>query len=75
VPTFSLKCVGERTGRWPSTSRHRQQSPELGPEHLGKWVAVRGTEVVAFAEDYNELVRDARVHCEDDVFFVAESMF
>ena len=55
-----------------STSR---QSPELGPEHLGKWVAVRDAEVVAFAEDYNELVQDARVRCEDDVFFVAESIF
>ena len=55
-----------------STSR---QSPELGPEHLGKWVAVRGAEVVAFAENYDKLVQDARVRSEDDVFFVAESMF
>jgi hypothetical protein len=52
-----------------------QQGPELGPEHLGKWVAVRGAEVVAFAEDYKELAQDARVRSEDDVFFVAESMF
>jgi hypothetical protein len=51
-----------------------QQSPELGPEHLGKWVAVRGGEVVAFAEDYSELVQDARVRAEDDVFFLAESL-
>jgi hypothetical protein len=51
------------------------KSPELGPEHFGKWVAVRGGEVVAFAENYDKLVQDVRVRSEDDVFFVAESMF
>jgi hypothetical protein len=47
--------------------------PQLRPEHFGKWVAVRGVKVVAYAVDYDELAADPRVRPEDDVFFVSES--
>ena len=50
-----------------------ENPPKLRPEHFGKWVAVRGVEVVAYAADYDELAADARVRPEDSVFFVSES--
>jgi hypothetical protein len=44
--------------------------PEAFEQHENRWIAIRGREIVAVAEDYDELHEDPRVEPSDLLYHV-----
>lgn len=51
-----------------STDARQQFVEKVKKEHVGKWIAVRGNEVVAVSESHEELIRELKRRELDDVY-------